>query len=182
MDGTGDTQCVDDADCNGLGNLIVGYDEDFNHKHLGILSVKVGSHNLVIGTQNSYTRSSGIVVGDGNKVLADGATILGGSFNTASGLYSTVSVGFFNEAANINDAVSGGQGVSTKSTETLFGQGKWAAGGYKYYSTGQVYQPESSSNYGFHDYRPVFDDAIWETMYCAMSESEVMQCGDASNY
>ena len=44
---------------NGLGNLVLGYDEDSE----GDLD-RGGSHNLVIGMDNAYTSYGGVVVGD----------------------------------------------------------------------------------------------------------------------
>jgi trimeric autotransporter adhesin len=41
---------------NGLGNLIVGYDE-------GSSPTKTGSHNVVLGTYHAYQSFGGIVVG-----------------------------------------------------------------------------------------------------------------------
>lgn len=69
---------------------------------------RTGSHNLVIGNYNQYTQFNGIVAGIDNAIVAEGASVLGGSRNTASGLYSFVSAGFSNEASGDNSSVIGG--------------------------------------------------------------------------
>lgn len=86
---------------NGLGNLIVGYDEPTtglgfswcsdptqisqNFCELGgdiwAESQKSGSHNLIVGNRNSYTGYGGVVFGENNVINADGASVLGGSAN-----------------------------------------------------------------------------------------------------
>lgn len=71
--GSGDT----DADVNGLGNLIVGYDGSSG-------DTKSGSHNLVVGTDHSYTSYAGAVFGFDNTISAAYATVTGGYSNTTS--------------------------------------------------------------------------------------------------
>lgn len=59
VDGTGDT----DGPPNGLGNLIVGYNERF------VLDQETtGSHNLVVGRGHTYTSTGGIVAGQTNAI------------------------------------------------------------------------------------------------------------------
>lgn len=67
-----------DAEVNGLGNLIVGYDE-------GDRSDKTGSHNLVVGPGHRYTGSGGVVFGAENGVAGLSASVLGGQGNLATG-------------------------------------------------------------------------------------------------
>ena len=47
---------------NGLGNLMVGYDEADSD------DVKTGSHNLVIGPRHSYDSVGGLVAGHDNEI------------------------------------------------------------------------------------------------------------------
>jgi len=117
MDGTGTTACAEGI-CNGLGNLIVGYDEP---RLSG--SDKTGSHNLVIGPNHNYPSYGGAVAGfentvsgasssvsggQGNKASGDQSSVSGGGGNTASSVQSSVSGGLSNEASGLRSSVSGG--------------------------------------------------------------------------
>ena len=81
---------------NGLGNLIVGYDESSGDD-------KTGSHNLVVGPNHAYSSYGGFVAGNANKVTGPSSSVSGGIFNTASGYYSSVSGGSNREAAGEDD-------------------------------------------------------------------------------
>ena len=145
VDGSGDTE----GDVNGLGNLIVGYNEvptDFDE-------ARGGSHNLVVGAQNNYSSYGGLVAGSHNQVLARfssvsggqnnvasaGYTSVGGGYeNTASNGFSSVSGGAYNTASGLRSAVSGGQyntasnwysSVSGGRHNTAAGNYSWVAGG-----------------------------------------------------
>jgi len=74
---------------NGLGNLIIGY----NESRTPALDVRNGSHNLVVGDKQNYGSYGGILAGYTNSVLAPYAAVSGGENNTASGLNSSVSGG-----------------------------------------------------------------------------------------
>ena len=52
----------------------------------------------IVGDGHSFSQSGGVAFGTGNKLMADGAAVLGGIGNTASGQYSTVSGGTGNTA------------------------------------------------------------------------------------
>jgi len=97
-DGTGTTACA--GPCNGLGNLIVGYDEG--------IGTKSGSHNHVIGSDHSYVSYGGLVAGKDNTISGPFSTVSGGNFNAASGPESSVSGGAFNTASGFRSSVSGG--------------------------------------------------------------------------
>ena len=95
----------------GLGNLIIGYDEDpsifgtpLNPGDRG------GSHNLVIGRYNKFTQATfgGLVAGEKNTISNTGASVSGGSGNTASGPVSSVSGGVNNTASGSGASISGG--------------------------------------------------------------------------
>ena len=102
---------------NGLGNLIVGYNESTGSQGRG------GSHNLVVGPYHSYPHFGGLVAGvtntlDGHYASVSGgmgntaggnASVSGGQYNTASGLWSSVSGGDRNIAEGMTSTVSGGQ-------------------------------------------------------------------------
>lgn len=90
-----------DATPNGLGNLIVGYDE-------GSSSDKSGSHNIVYGSDAEYTSYGGLVGGTNNTVSAPNASVVGGTSNTASGDGAVVTSGSSNEASGNYTAVGAG--------------------------------------------------------------------------
>jgi len=123
INGTGTTDGVP----NGLGNLIIGYDTARNdttyHCSSGTytsqatcqtagetwaVSLKGGSHYLVIGDQNNYSQYGGIVNGYHNTSNNTYASVSGGYNNTASGVASSVSGGYGNTASGQYSSVSGG--------------------------------------------------------------------------
>jgi hypothetical protein len=158
VNGTNNTEIV-----NGSGNLIVGYDEantntrivcslavDANGNSLtneanclaagGTVAVrqKTGSHNLVMGSQNSYSSAGGIVAGSGNFITALYASNLGGTGNFAGGRFavnvagtgnhpsgSTAATlaGSNNTASGPNASVSGGSSNVASSTGTTVSGG-----------------------------------------------------------
>ena len=97
----------------GLGNLIIGYNEQSPTSPL----LRTGSHNLVGGSQNSFSSTGGmvfglrntlsgqyaaIVSGDTNIASGPNASVLGGNLNRAVGTRSTVYGGLNNPAVNMN--------------------------------------------------------------------------------
>lgn len=118
----------DQTALNGLGNLIVGYNNDRtvgssacsdgqydNSGDCGTggetwtLSHKSGSHNIVAGDENSYSQHSGVVFGSNNLINREYAGVTGGWANFASGYYSSVSGGRNNIAGGSWSSVSGGK-------------------------------------------------------------------------
>ena len=89
---------------NGLGNLIVGYNEDFRGND------RTGSHNLVVGRDHAYTSLGGVVAGRRNTISGQFAAVTGGGSNTASGHAASVSGGASNTASSSAASVSGGLG------------------------------------------------------------------------
>ncbi|MFN2426188.1 MAG: hypothetical protein ABR587_07045 [Candidatus Binatia bacterium] len=150
VDGTGATA----GPPNGLGNVIIGYNEGTDSQ------VRTGSHNLVVGLEHDYTSFGGIVAGEHNFILARGASVVGGRDNEATGIHSAVcggaeniaegqfasiGGGFLNEATGSHAAVSGGcenQATSTYSAVSggrfALASGQWSsvAGGYTNKATG----------------------------------------------
>jgi len=74
-DGSGGT----DGSTNGLGNLIIGYDEDDGADD------KSGSHNIILGEDHSYSGYGGIVSGHNNTISGRDASAIGGQTNTVTG-------------------------------------------------------------------------------------------------
>jgi len=93
-----------DGTVNGLGNLIIGYNEI-----TGENLKRTGSHNLVIGPEHAYSSFGGLVAGRENTLRAPYASITGGRLNTASGLGASVSGGSVNTASKDFASVSGGK-------------------------------------------------------------------------
>ncbi|RKY21103.1 MAG: hypothetical protein DRQ55_05480 [Planctomycetota bacterium] len=89
---------------NGLGNLIIGYDEP----RLAGPWLRTGSHNLVLGKEHSYPSFGGLVAGDANRVLAPYSSAAGGYDQTCSGLRSAVLGGQECVASGEGSAVLGG--------------------------------------------------------------------------
>jgi Collagen triple helix repeat (20 copies) len=86
---------------NGMGNLVIGYDENAS------LS-QTGSHNLVLGEQQTFTSYGGIVAGFTNTISAPFASVTGGAKNQATGKEASISGGWTNTAGGEWSSVSGG--------------------------------------------------------------------------
>jgi hypothetical protein len=157
VDGEGKTETT-----NGMGNLIVGYDES--------PGTQTGSHNLVLGSHQTFT-SFGAVLGGiddtasgpfsdvfgmenvasgghgasvtgGRKNTAsgeDGASVSGGEENTASGEYAnSVSGGKGNTAAGeYANAVTGGEDNKAGAGSTLDNGAESVTGGYENTASGE---------------------------------------------
>lgn len=101
VNGTGAT----DGPVNGRGNLIIGYNEPRGQDGPDI---RVGSHNIVVGSKHNYASFGGLLVGAFHTVAAPYSSISGGYGNTAEGSYSTVAGGQLNKASGKYATVSGG--------------------------------------------------------------------------
>ncbi len=94
----------EDTSTNGLGNLIVGYQETRGGRLL-----RTGSHNIVVGARHDYTTFGGLVAGNFNNVHGPYSSVSGGRFNEAAGDFSSVSGGRANKASGSQSSVSGGR-------------------------------------------------------------------------
>lgn len=117
---------------NGLGNLIIGYNE-----LRGSGDNRTGSHNLIIGVRNNYRSYGGLVAGYGNEISAPYASVSGGGGNIASEWSSSVSGGHWNNASGLVSSVSGGDNntasnfassVSGGNNRKANGEYDWVAG------------------------------------------------------
>jgi hypothetical protein len=111
----------------GLGNLIIGYDEDpalFGRSPLNT-GDRGGSHNLVIGSGHRFTKAAfgGLLAGELNTISNLGASVSGGLDNIASGFFASVSGGLKNTAIGEGASVSGGL------KNTAIGEGASVSGG-----------------------------------------------------
>ena len=127
VNGLGSTSCTDEQgnpipDCpNGLGNLIVGYNEPRNDPIFP--HIRTGSHNVVVGQQHNFSRFRGLVVGDRNTISGDFAAVSGGHLNIASGDFASVSGGNGNTAGGAFAAVSGGALNMASGTQSVVSGG-----------------------------------------------------------
>jgi hypothetical protein len=122
---------------NGQGNLVIGYDDSPGEQ--------TGSHNLVLGEQQTFTSYGGIVAGARSSVEAPyasvisgfenaatafSASVLTGESNTADGSYAAVSGGEGNVASGVVASVQGGFGNTASGTAaSIFGGFKLTAAG-----------------------------------------------------
>jgi hypothetical protein len=94
----------------GLGNVIIGYNEDT------VGASRTGSHNLILGTDNSYTSYGAIVSGANNQVTGPNTAVIAGTDSTANGTSSVVVGGGNNDAVGDSSVVVGGD---NNTAETL---------------------------------------------------------------
>jgi hypothetical protein len=122
------------ATANGLGNLVVGYNESREGAN-----ERAGSHNVVVGLGHNYSSFGGLVVGRQNEIRGAFAAVSGGFDNTASGANASVSGGIFNRASGASASVSGGfdNTASANATSVCGGQGNTASGASAAVSGGQ---------------------------------------------
>jgi hypothetical protein len=125
LSGSGSTK----GTVNGAGNLVIGYDENKEGKH-----AQTGSHNLILGEQQTFTSYGGLDAGLEDTISGPfatvtggekknprgraakcGASLSGGKFNTASGEWSWIGGGAANNATGGYDSVSGGYGNTAES-------------------------------------------------------------------
>ncbi|MFB9068322.1 hypothetical protein [Pseudofulvimonas gallinarii] len=139
VDGSDDTASA----TNGLGNLIVGYNETDGMAPqfcslpgyiadsegctgaggIWARNQRSGSHNLVLGWGNAYTSYAGRVAGRHNVISGIHATVGGGHTNRAIGDYAVVGGGELNIASGLYAIVSGGH------NNIASGQGAWVGSG-----------------------------------------------------
>jgi len=138
VDGSGTT----DGAVNGLGNLIVGYNE-----LRGSGDDRTGSHNIVVGKEHNYSSYGGLVVGRWNTISENYASISGGYENLASGLYSSVSGGQSNTASSLYSSVSGGQSNTASWLHSSVSGGQSNTAGGNYSSVTGGYGNEAGENH-----------------------------------
>lgn len=96
---------------NGLGNLVVGYNES---RASG--NTRTGSHNVILGFNQNYSAAGAFMSGAVNNSSNHFASVIGGTGNTSGGIYSVVVGGYDNQATGGWSAVLGGQGVRATAT------------------------------------------------------------------
>ena len=111
--GSGSTD--DGGSPSGLGNLVVGYNEE---PFVLLAGDRDGSHNIVLGPEHKYLSTGGFVAGERNTISGLSASVGGGFVNVASGLASSVSGGIANTADGSFSSVSGGRGNGASGSES----------------------------------------------------------------
>jgi hypothetical protein len=123
----------------GLGNLVIGYNEDNEHPITIPAAQRIGSHNLIIGPLHQFTTSGGLVAGKNNTISGRLSSVSGGRQNTASGDFSSVSGGSDNTASGGSSSVSGGSDntASVESSSVSGGATNTASGALSSVSGGR---------------------------------------------
>jgi hypothetical protein len=121
------------AAVNGEGNLVIGYDE--NPKG----HAQTGSHDLILGEEQTFTSFGGIDAGKFNTISGEFASVTGGSTNTASAIFASVSGGAVNTASGTAASVTAGEEntASAKKASITGGKKNVAAGIYTSISGGE---------------------------------------------
>jgi hypothetical protein len=94
---------------NGLGNLIIGYNE--LRTGANTVNTRSGSHNLILGFNQNYSQAGALMLGAANSSTGHFASVLGGTGNISGGLYAVVVGGYDNQATGNWSTVLGGRGV-----------------------------------------------------------------------
>jgi len=130
----------------GLGNLIVGYNEQ-----LPSPVPRTGSNNLIVGPFHEFSSVGGFVAGRRNTIGNMSASVSGGQINTASGFAASVSGGGPNTASGNFASVSGGGGnTASGDLASVSGGGSNTAGGQVSTVSGGI----SHSTVGFGEHVP----------------------------
>ena len=127
---------------NGLGNLIIGYQENRTDDGVGDTddgNYRTGSHNLVVGAMNNYWSWGGLIVGARNSMGGWLSTVAGGFNNIANGEAAVVSGGDSNYAIGRAATVSGGWGNSAEARGSTVcgGGGNFAYGEFSFIGGGR---------------------------------------------
>jgi hypothetical protein len=127
---------------NGLGNLIVGYNEQSAME----LNNRTGSHNIVVGMQHGFLSYGGIVAAKGNTIAGPYGTITGGIHNDVLGPYAAIAGGELNRALEDASSIAGGRANRTRGWWSVvsggvdndaMGEGSTISGGASCVSVGQ---------------------------------------------
>jgi hypothetical protein len=114
VNGEGKTHSV-----NGEGNLVIGYDENTGGHQ------QSGSHDLVLGEEQTFTSVGDFLAGYRNTVTAPFGTISGGAGNTVSSDEASVAGGFENAANGQGSSVSGGRLNEANNLDSSVDGGGW---------------------------------------------------------
>ncbi len=124
---------------NGLGNLIVGYNEPPPCPPATICLNRLGSHNVVIGPEHTYTSYGGLITGDRNRITDIYSVAVGGFLNQSTGAYSGTFSGSGNQATGNFSTVTGGASNTASGGTSHISGGRQnnATGGFSTVSGGR---------------------------------------------
>ena len=130
---------------NGVGNLIVGYNESGN----SFGDDRTGSHNVVVGSRNTHSSFGGLVAAVDNTSSYAYASVSGGAGNRATAVYSSVSGGLYNQANSNVSSISGGYTNTTSATYSSVtgGSHNTASGSYSTVSGGTARSATGTSDW-----------------------------------
>jgi hypothetical protein len=125
---------------NSKGNLVIGYNEG--------PGTQTGSHNLILGDEQTFTSFGGILAGFGNTISGGYASVTGGAGNTANSTFASVSGGSAGTASGVSASVSGGHlnTASGLSASVSGGESNTASGDYASVSGGSENKAEATFN------------------------------------
>lgn len=93
---------------NGLGNLILGYNEG-RGQGTANPDIRTGSHNLIVGVGANYSRNASIITGINNSSTNHYASVYGGTGNSANATFSVVVGGYNNVTSGGWASILGGR-------------------------------------------------------------------------
>ncbi len=135
--GSGSTD--DGGSPSGLGNLVVGYNEEPGFLAAGD---RDGSHNIVLGPEHKYLSTGGFVAGERNTISGLSASVSGGQQNEANAFSSSVSGGNSNVASGNFSSVSGGRlNTASGNRSSVSGGASRTAPGFRNWAAGSLFQP-----------------------------------------
>jgi hypothetical protein len=115
-----------ETDASGLGNLIVGWDNNPTSTPSGYRS---GTNNLVVGDYNTFPGNADLIAGIANTVGGQYSSITGGSDNATTTDYASVSGGQHNTVTGNWSSVSGGENnTASGNWASVTGGGNWQLG------------------------------------------------------
>ena len=132
----------------GLGNLIIGYNEENQF----YTTPRTGSHNLVVGSEHGYPSYGGLVAGFRNDITGPASSVSGGTANTASGDFSSISGGATNTANGEISAVSGGQSNTASGIRSSVSGGRANTAGGDFSSVSGGYGNTASGTASYAPY------------------------------
>jgi len=137
-DGSGDTSGTP----NGLGNLVVGYNEaPFTPKP------RTGSHNLIVGRWHGYSSWGTFLAGFDNLTTASESSVSGGLSNQATATYASVSGGRNNLASGDRSSVSGGDSNVASGHTSCVAGGDTNIASANFSTIGGGWQNEAKASY-----------------------------------
>lgn len=115
---------------NGMGNLIIGYNEDLSSSSDPDID-RSGSHNIVGGIGAEYSSFGGAILGREGESSGAYASVLGGVNNEARGSYSTVLGGGGDDSGTLDANIASGvlSTISGGHSNKATGQNSSIAGG-----------------------------------------------------